>query len=195
MYEFIEGEVVALTPTSAVVAAGGVGYLLQISMHTYHALVSRPQARLYTHQVLREDCNDLYGFAETQERALFRLLVSVSGVGANTARMMLSAYEVQELADMIASGDEGALRRVKGIGTKTAQRVIVDLQGKMGALGATGSINSPMPEAATAREEALAALVTLGFQKSASEKVLDQLLQSEPSAGVEQLIKLALKLL
>lgn len=191
MYEFIEGEVFALTPTSVVLQAGGVGYLLQISMQTYQALGGSSRARLYAHQVLREDCNDLYGFVEARERALFRLLISVSGVGANTARMMLSGYEVQELADMIARGDEDSLRRVKGIGTKTAQRVIVDLQGKMGSLGAVGT--GGVSGGDSAREEALAALVTLGFQRGASEKAIDQLLKGDGTLGVEQLIKQALK--
>ena len=158
MYEFVEGVIESLTPTSVVVVTGGVGYLLQIGMLSYGALEGKTSARLYVHQVLREDANELYGFCTQRERALFRMLISVSGVGPNTGRMLLSAYDLQELVDFIANGDEKALCRVKGIGSK-----------------------------------ALTALVTLGFARAASEKVLDQLAARDASASVEQLIKQALR--
>lgn len=192
MYEFVEGVIESLTPTSVVVVTGGVGYLLQIGMLSYGALEGKTSARLYVHQVLREDANELYGFCTQRERALFRMLISVSGVGPNTGRMLLSAYDLQELVDFIANGDEKALCRVKGIGSKTALRVIVDLQGKMSSFGAgEGAPQKSLGN--TAKSEALTALVTLGFARAASEKVLDQLVVRDASASVEQLIKQALR--
>jgi len=194
MIEFVTGEVVDLTPTSVVLVNGGLGYLLQISMQTYTQLEEKATALLYVHEVLREDAHELYGFSSKQERTLFKLLISVSGVGPNTGRVLLSAYDVEELVDIIALGDDSRLCRAKGIGTKTAQRIIVDLQGKIpdliptgGKGGVQGSVHN------TTRDDALFALIALGFQKSATEKVVDALIKSGEHFSVEQLIKAALQ--
>lgn len=191
MFEFIRGRLHTLTPTSAVLETSGIGYILQITTQTFAALEGKDDITLYVHQVLREDTNDLYGFITRDERELFRLLISVSGVGPSTARMMLSAYDVAELAAFIHAGNDAALRQIKGIGTKTAQRIIVDLQGKMEGTDLSGGTASVLHN--TAKSEALSALTTLGFSRSASEKALDALLKQSPALSVEQLIKLALK--
>ena len=186
MLEFVEGTVESLTPTSVVLANGGLGYLIQVSSATFGALQGRERVRLFVHQVIREDAQELYGFATAEERALFRLLISVSGVGPSTGRMILSAYETAELVGYIEAGDEGALKRVKGIGLKTAQRVIVDLREKVANLGVE-------PAGIVGQAEALSAVVTLGFPRAASEKTLSQLLAKDGALTVEQLIRLALK--
>ena len=178
MLEFVEGTVESLTPTSVVLANGGIGYLIQVSSATYGALQGRERVRLY-------------GFATVEERALFRLLISVSGVGPSTGRMILSAYETAELVGYIEAGDEGALKRVKGIGLKTAQRVIVDLREKVANLGVEPA--GIVGQSNKAKAEALSALVTLGFPRAASEKTLSQLLAKDGALTVEQLIRLALK--
>lgn len=194
MIEFVTGEVVDLTPTSVVLVNGGLGYLLQISMQTYAQLEGKATALLYVHEVLREDAHELYGFFSKQERTLFKLLISVSGVGPNTGRVLLSAHDVEELVDIIARGNASRLCRAKGVGTKTAQRIIVDLQGKIpdliptvGKGGALGTVHN------TTRDDALFALIALGFQKSATEKVVDALIKSGEHFSVEQLIKAALQ--
>lgn len=194
MIEFVTGEVVDLTPTSVVLVNGGLGYLLQISMQTYAQLEGKATALLYVHEVLREDAHELYGFFSKQERTLFKLLISVSGVGPNTGRVLLSAHDVEELVDIISRGDDSRLCRAKGVGTKTAQRIIVDLQGKIpdliptgGKGGALGTVHN------TTRDDALFALIALGFQKSATEKVVDALIKSGEHFSVEQLIKAALQ--
>lgn len=194
MIEFVTGEVVDLTPTSVVLVNGGLGYLLQISMQTYTQLEEKATALLYVHEVLREDAHELYGFFSKQERTLFKLLISVSGVGPNTGRVLLSAYDVEEVVDIIARGNASRLCRAKGVGTKTAQRIIVDLQGKIpdliptgGKGGALGTVHN------TTRDDALFALIALGFQKSATEKVVDALIKSGEHFSVEQLIKAALQ--
>lgn len=191
MLEFVEGTVESLTPTSVVLANGGLGYLIQVSSATYGALQGRERVRLFVHQVIREDAQGLYGFATAEERALFRLLISVSGVGPSTGRMILSAYETAELVGYIEAGDEGALKRVKGIGLKTAQRVIVDLREKVANLGVEPA--GIAGQSNKAKAEALSALVTLGFPRAASEKTLSQLLAKDGALTVEQLIRLALK--
>lgn len=194
MIEFVTGEVVDLTPTSVVLVNGGLGYLLQISMQTYTQLEEKATALLYVHEVLREDAHELYGFFSKQERTLFKLLISVSGVGPNTGRVLLSAYDVEEVVDIIARGNASRLCRAKGVGTKTAQRIIVDLQGKIpdliptvGKGGVQGTVHN------TTRDDALFALIALGFQKSATEKVVDALIKSGEHFSVEQLIKAALQ--
>ena len=183
MLEFVEGTVESLTPTSVVLANGGLGYLIQVSSATYGALQGRERVRLFVHQVIREDAQELYGFATVEER--------VSGVGPSTGRMILSAYETAELVGYIEAGDEGALKRVKGIGLKTAQRVIVDLREKVANLGVEPA--GIVGQSNKAKAEALAALVTLGFPRAASEKTLSQLLAKDGALTVEQLIRLALK--
>ena len=191
MYEYIQGVLAELTATTAVVETGGIGYLLQISMQTYEALAGRSEVRLYVHQHLREDAVELYGFAAKAEREVFRLLTSVAGVGPSTARMVLSTYGVEELTRAIGAGDVDALKRVKGIGLKTAQRVIVDLREKVANLGVEPA--GIVGQSNKAKAEALSALVTLGFPRAASEKTLSQLLAKDGALTVEQLIRLALK--
>ena len=195
MYEYITGKLAELNPAYAVIEAGGIGYFINISLQTYSELESREEAMLYLHHVVREDAQTLYGFATRAERELFRLLIGVSGVGGNTARMIQSTYSPSELRNIIATGNAVLLKNVKGLGLKTAQKIIVDLSGRMLDLKgndvattaiATGSRNETF-------DEALSALVMLGFQKTASEKVLTKIFKESPTASVEEAIKFALK--
>ena len=196
MYDYIQGEVTELTPAYAVVEAGGVGYYLVISLQTYAELEHLSSARVYTHFAVREDAQTLYGFATREEREVFRLLVSVSGVGGNTARMILSTYSPAELANILATENAVLLKNVKGLGLKTAQKIIVELKDKAAGLGRTGT-GSPAQTIAAGtdetRTEATAALPMLGFGKAASEKAVQSILKETPSAGVEEVIRLALK--
>lgn len=193
MIDYVKGLLAELTPTYAVVEAAGVGYELNISLPTYSSLEGKENVKLLVHEVIREDAHVLFGFLEERERAMFRLLIGVSGVGANTARVILSSIPVEELELVIMSGDHSRLKNVKGIGIKTAQRVIVDLKDKIKPGGDTlmiqPSVNSE------AYEEALAALLMLGFAKPQSQKVLKKLFDSEPSLRVEVAIKGALAML
>lgn len=196
MYDYIQGEVTELTPAYAVVEAGGVCYYLVISLQTYAELEHLSSARVYTHFAVREDAQTLYGFATREEREVFRLLVSVSGVGGNTARMILSTYSPAELANILATENAVLLKNVKGLGLKTAQKIIVELKDKAAGLSSTGT-GSPAQTAAAGtdetRTEATAALTMLGFGKAASEKAVQSILKETPSAGVEEVIRLALK--
>ena len=196
MYDYIQGEVTELTPAYAVVEAGGVGYYLVISLQTYAELEHLSSARVYTHFAVREDAQTLYGFATREEREVFRLLVSVSGVGGNTARMILSTYSPAELANILATENAVLLKNVKGLGLKTAQKIIVELKDKAAGLGSTGTGSPAQPAAAgtdETRTEATAALTMLGFGKAASEKAVQSILKENPAAGVEEVIRLALK--
>lgn len=202
MIDYIKGELAELTPALAVVEAGGVGYALNISITTYDAIRSEKQAKLYVHEALvtggRDDSFTLYGFATRQERDLYRMLITVSGVGANTARMILSGYSPAELCNIIANGDERALKGVKGIGLKTAQRIIVDLKDKVVSTGLATELQAQGGSAGPAvnqgvRDEAVAALTMLGFSPAPSAKVVTQILAQQPELPVEQVIKLALK--
>lgn len=194
MYEYISGKVAELAPAYAVVEAGGVGYYLNISLQTYAAVESSEEAKLYVHFIVREDVQQLYGFATKLERELFRQLISVSGVGGNTARMILSTYSSSELRNIIATENAVLLKNVKGLGLKTAQKIIVELSGKMIDLG----LDEPAMVSVTSAsspifDEALQALVMLGFQKSASEKVLKSLFQESPTLAVEEAVRQALR--
>ena len=192
MYEYIQGSVAELAPAYAVIDAGGVGYFLNISLQTYSEIENAASAKLYVHHIVREDAHLLYGFASKRERELFRLLISVSGVGGNTARMILSTYSTSELQNIIATGNAVLLKNVKGLGLKTAQKIIVELNGKM--LDLSDIENSAVAQKDNAvYDEALAALVMLGFQKTASEKVLSKIFKESPTASVEEAIKFALK--
>jgi Holliday junction DNA helicase RuvA len=191
MYEFISGKIIELNPTYAVIEAGGIGYNINISLQTYAMLENKSEAMLYLHQVVREDAHLLYGFAHKAERVLFRHLISVSGVGANTARVILSSLSADEISTAILHGDINTLKRIKGIGLKTAQRIVVDLKDKLGKGGADQEIFTSQNN--TLKQEALSALVMLGFAKSVAEKNIDQLLKQNPSHSVESLIKDALK--
>ena len=197
MIEYIRGEVAELTPALATIEAGGVGYGLNISLNTYSALQGKKEARLYVYEAIREDAYVLYGFYNKKEREMFEQLISVSGVGANTARMMLSSMSVTELCNAISTGNARLIQSIKGIGKMTAQRIIVDLRDKIVALGiadeipAGGSVQAPVNNAV--RDEAVAALTMLGFAPAPTQKVVVAILQQQPDLPVEQVVKLALK--
>lgn len=194
MIEYVTGRLMELTPTNAVIeTAGGVAYNLAITLYDYGELQGKDSAKLLVHESIREDAWVLYGFVNDRERSLFRDLIGVSGVGAGSARVLLSSIPVAELEQVIALGDEKRLKNVKGIGQKTAQRIIVDLKGKI-KLGEDTLIEETMP-ASQSYEEALAALVMLGFQKQASQKVLKKLYDADPLLKVEKAIKSALAML
>ncbi|WP_289158650.1 Holliday junction branch migration protein RuvA [uncultured Muribaculum sp.] len=193
MIDYIRGELADLTPAYAVVEAAGVGYELNISLTAYAALEGMKQVKLLVHEVIREDAHVLFGFLEERERSMFRALIGVSGVGANTARVILSSIPVAELEQVIVSGDYQRLKNVKGIGLKTAQRVIVDLKDKIKA-GDDSLIIQPV-QTSDAYEEALAALLMLGFARQQSQKVLKKIFDATPAIKVEVAIKQALSML
>ena len=194
MYEYIKGTVAEVAPAYAVIDVGGVGYYLHISLETYSAIEHETETRLYVHYVVREDAQLLYGFSTKAERELFRLLISVSGVGGNTARMILSTYSPRELQGIITAGNAVLLKNVKGLGLKTAQKIIVELSGKLAVLGADAAGDAPLAGAdGGCFDEALAALVMLGFARAAAEKVLRAVMRELPRASVEELIRAALK--
>jgi Holliday junction DNA helicase RuvA len=195
MYEYISGLVTDLAPTYAVIDAGGVGYYINISLQTYSAIEGEKSARLYVHFAVREDAQVLYGFATKLERELFRQLISVSGVGGNTARMILSTYSTSELRNIIATENAVLLKNVKGLGLKTAQKIIVELSGKMLELGADRDVAPVVAgnQGNAVLDETLAALVMLGFQKGASEKVVKAILNESPSISVEEAVRQALR--
>lgn len=195
MYEYISGRVIEATPTYAVIEAAGIGYFINISLKTFSSIEHAENARLYVHFIVREDQQTLFGFATKMERELFRQLISVSGVGGNTARMILSTYSTSELQNIIATENAVLLKNVKGLGLKTAQKIIVELSGKMLELGASEAFTAQTPAATNpaAFDEALAALAMLGFQKSASEKVLKSIFKEQADISVEEAIRAALK--
>lgn len=194
MYEYISGTVAEVSPTYAVLEAAGVGYYINISLQTFSAIESSEQARLWVHFIVREDAQILYGFATRQERELFRMLISVSGVGGNTARMILSTYSTSELRNIISTGNAVLLKNVKGLGLKTAQKIIVELSGKMVDLGVEQKAQKVVAESNNeVFNETVAALVMLGFQKAASEKVVKVLLKDEPDIHVEEAVRQALR--
>ena len=195
MIEYLKGEVAELTPATAIIECCGVGYETSITLNTYSALQGKKDAKLYIYEVIREDTHQLFGFCNKQERELFLLLISVSGIGGNTARTILSAFTVNELCEAIATGNEVAIKGVKGIGLKTAQRLIVDLKDKIKGIGdniPTGSTVTTTVNNDTV-DGAVAALVMLGFPATAAGKVVQGIVKSEPQATIEQVIKLALK--
>ena len=195
MYEYISGRVAELAPTYAIIEAAGVGYYINISLNTYSEIEHEESVRLYVHFVVREDQQQLFGFSTKVERELFRQLISVSGVGGNTARMILSTYSPRELQNIIATENAVLLKNVKGLGLKTAQKIIVELSGKMIELGASDLMLSPAAKQSRSEsyDEALAALQMLGFQKAASEKVLTALVKESPSMPEEEAGRMALK--
>ena len=201
MIEYIKGELAELTPAQAIVEAYGVGYALNISLNTYENIQGKKDVKLYVHESLvtggRDDSYTFFGFATKQERDLYRLLITVSGVGANPARMILSAAPPAELAGAISSGNERLLKGVKGIGLKTAQRIIVDLKDKILSLGIAQEVSAGSAADSTipsdVRDEAVAALTMLGFSPAPTAKVVTAILTDDPSLPVEQVVKLALK--
>ena len=194
MYEYISGRLDEVNPTYAVVEAAGVGYFIHISLNTYSAIEGANEARLYVHFVVREDQQALFGFATKIERELFRRLISVSGVGGNTARMILSTYSPRELQNIIATENAVLLKNVKGLGLKTAQKIIVELSGKMLELGVDVMESSvAAPANSVVYDEALAALQMLGFQKAASDKALKAIFKENPAMAVEEAVRAALK--
>ena len=204
MIEYIKGELTELTPALAVIEAAGVGYALNISLTTYSGIQGKKEVKLYVHEALttggRDDSFTLFGFVNKQERELYRLLITVSGVGANTARMMLSSMNPTELCNAIANGDERMIKTVKGIGLKTAQRIIVDLRDKIMASGIANELHVGGEKAESTlnnavKEEAVAALTMLGFSPAPIAKVVVSILQKQANLPVEQVVKEALKLL
>ncbi|MGP1544955.1 MAG: Holliday junction branch migration protein RuvA [Prevotella intermedia] len=202
MIEYIKGELVELSPALAVVEAHGVGYGLNISLNTYSAIQGKQSVKLFVHEAImtggRDDNYTLYGFATKQERSLYRLLITVSGVGANTARMILSSLTPAELCNVIANGDDKMLKTVKGIGLKTAQRIIVDLKDKIVQSGIAEELHvSSQPATVNVnnavKDEAVGALTMLGFSPAPSAKVVVAILTEQPDLPVEQVVKLALK--
>ena len=194
MYEYITGKVAEATPTYAVIEAAGIGYFINISLKTFSDIEHSEEAKLYVHFAVREDQQTLYGFSQKIERELFRQLISVSGVGGNTARMILSTYSPRELQNIIATENAVLLKNVKGLGLKTAQKIIVELSGKV--LELAGEFTTIVPTAtknSAVYDEAMAALQMLGFQKSASEKALNAIFKEDPQLGVEDAIRAALK--
>lgn len=200
MIEYIKGELTELTPTYAVVDCRGVGYNLNISLNTYTAIQGRKEVLLYVYEAIREDAYTLYGFSSKDERTLFLLLIGVSGIGGQSARMVLSAFTPQEFCNVVSAGDERQLRSVKGIGPKAAQRIIVDLKDSLAKLvmGASASGKGALSaETVNAEgvEEASSALVMLGFAPAAVRKTVLAIVKKTPAASVEQIIKQALKML
>ena len=196
MIEYIKGEIVELTPARMILECGGIGYELNISLTTYSAFNGKQTGKLFVYEVIREDAHLLFGFAERMERELFLLLTSVSGVGPNTARMILSSLPPKELVEAIASKNEAVLTAVKGIGLKTAQRILVDLKNKVKNVEGLAPVEmTEAPSNGAVAEEAVAALVMLGFQKAASQKAVTAILKGSPAMAVEQVIKTALRML
>ena len=199
MIDYIKGELSELTPAMAVVEAAGVGYAMNISLNCYSAIQGKKDVKLYVYESIREDAHVLVGFASKKEREMFLLLITVSGVGPNTARMVLSSMSPAELCNSISTGNERMIKTIKGIGLKTAQRIIVDLRDKIVSLGITeeipagGSMENPVDN--RVKEEAVSALTMLGFSPAPSQKVVMQILKDNPTAAVEQVIKMALKMI
>ncbi|MBB4118788.1 Holliday junction DNA helicase RuvA [Mesonia hippocampi] len=191
MITHLQGKLVEKNPTELVVECNGVGYLLHISLYTYEQLGTDENIKIFTHLLVREDAQTLYGFAQTTERDLFLKLISVSGIGAGTARTMLSSLSPEQIIQAIASEDVNTIKGVKGIGLKTAQRVIIDLKDKLNDVATTA--NNLVLKGNTNQNEALSALETLGYTKKQSQKVIENIVKQEPEASVETIIKLALK--
>ena len=195
MINHLHGRLTEKNPTHVVIDCGGVGYIIQISLTTFETIPDQEDIFLHTHLVVREDAQILYGFATIEERKLFLLLIGVSGVGANTARMVLSAMDSSTATEVIASGDVDSMKRVKGIGAKTASRIIIDLQDKVGAsTGSSGTLTEISSPHNTIKNEALSALTSLGFDRKRVDKALDAIIQkSDGVITLEELIKKALK--
>ncbi len=198
MIDYIKGDIAELTPTYVVLEAYGVGYMLSISLATYSELLGKKEAKLLVHEAIREDAYSLFGFLNQEERQIFLLLISVSGVGANTARVILSSLSTAELKSAILTGNAAILKSVKGIGAKTAERIIIDTQDKIAKINIEAAAIDSTPNALidnSIAEEAVTALVMLGFAQSAAQKVVKKVIEADPQLRVEQIIKQALKML
>jgi Holliday junction DNA helicase RuvA len=195
MIEYLKGELTELTPATAIIECCGVGYETSITLNTYSALQDKKEVKVYIYEVIREDTHQLFGFSNKQERELFLLLISVSGIGGNTARTILSAFTVNELCEAIFTGNETAIKSVKGIGLKTAQRLIIELKDKIKGIGSgtQSSVAAPLLPDNDVMDGAVSALIMLGFPSAATNKVVQAIVKSEPTATVEQVIKMALK--
>lgn len=191
MISHLNGKLVEKSPTDVVIECGGVGYFVNISLHTYSGISGNENIKLYTHLQVREDAHTLYGFFEKSEREIFRLLISVSGVGASIARTMLSSMSPVQIRDAIALNDVNAIQSIKGIGAKTAQRVILDLKDKIAKIYGIDEVSEHRDN--TSKNEALSALEVLGFSRKQTEKLVDRILISNPDLSVEGIIKEALK--
>ncbi|WP_035669830.1 Holliday junction branch migration protein RuvA [Flavobacterium sp. 83] len=191
MITHIQGKLVEKTPTQVVIDCGGVGYHVNISLHTYSLLPNADFIKLYTHLQIKEDAHTLFGFVEKSEREIFKLLLSVSGIGASIARTMLSSLDPKQITNAIASGDVVTIQSIKGIGSKTAQRVILDLKEKVLKLYDLDEVS--MSQSNTNRDEALSALEVLGFVRKTSERIVEKIVKEDPDASVESIIKKALK--
>ncbi|MEZ7497447.1 Holliday junction branch migration protein RuvA [Flavobacterium sp. Arc3] len=191
MIAHLQGKLVEKTPTEVVIDCGGVGYHVNISLHTYSLLPNADFIKLFTHLQIKEDAHTLFGFVEKSEREIFKLLLSVSGIGANIARTMLSSLDPKQITNAIASGDVVTIQSIKGIGSKTAQRVILDLKDKVLKLYDLDEVS--MSQSNTNRDEALSALEVLGFVRKNSEKIIEKIVKEDPEASVESIIKKALK--
>jgi len=202
MIDYIKGQLSELNPTYAVIEAAGVGYEINIALTTYSTLIDQKEVKLFTTEIIREDTHDLFGFPTKGEREIFLQLTSVSGIGGNTARMIMSAFTASELRQLIATGNSKAIAQVKGLGPKTAQRLIVDLKDKIlkidlgdGVTADSADIQLFPVENNPIKDEAVSALTMLGFAAAASGKAVDKILKQSPSAPVEQVIREALKML
>ncbi len=197
MIDYIKDEIAELTPAFTVIETAGIGYAINITLPTFTALNGKSDAKLFVYEAIREDAHLLYGFTAQDERQLFLLLITVSGIGPNTARMIMSSYSVLEIQEFIATGNTTALSSVKGIGSKTAQRIIVDLKDKIfkSASGVMSGQTAFSVQNSELKNEAVSALVMLGFVQAASVKAVDKVMKEQPNLKVEQIIKLALKLL
>ena len=193
MISHIQGKLVEKTPTEVVIECNGVGYEIHISLHTYSQIPESENVKLYTYLQVKEDAHSLFGFAEKKERELFKLLISVSGIGASTARTMLSSLNPEQIIQAIAANDVGTVQSIKGIGLKTAQRVILDIKDKVLKIYAIEEISGSSYN--TNKEEALSALEVLGYVRKNAEKVVEKIIVNSPAATVEELIKQALKVL
>lgn len=191
MITHIQGRLVEKTPTDVVIDCNGVGYQIHISLHTYSKIPNSENIKLFTYMQIKEDAHSLFGFVEKSERELFKMLLSVSGIGASIARTMLSSMEPKQILNAIATADVVTIQSIKGIGTKTAQRVILDLKEKVLKIYDLDEVSISLNN--TNKDEALSALEVLGFNKKLAEKVIDRIVKDSPDASVESLIKLALK--
>jgi holliday junction DNA helicase RuvA len=195
MYEFVSGKIDSITPTQIVINCGGVGYQAQITLHAYEQFKEKETVRVFTHLSITENQHSLYGFASLEERDLFRALIGVSGVGPSTARVILSSYATKDLANAIIQGQLHILKSIKGIGPKTAQRLVIELQDKLQKMDMGSDISTGIASGHQVNQEALMALEALGFQKQQAAKVLSKISMEIPDATIETLIKKALQLL